>query len=121
MKSDGDVLYFDGQCPLCSKEMARLGELADGELQLIDIHSVDIAEQGLPPEVDKAQLLKVLHLRRGNRWITGIEANVAAWEHTRFGLLWRPLRWPIVRHISSWVYNLWAERRYQALYGDRSP
>ena len=101
--------------------MARLSALADSELRLVDIHSADIDEQGLPPGVDKAQLLKVLHLRRGNRWITGIDANVAAWEHTRFGMFWRPLRWPIVRHISSWVYNLWAGRRYRALYGTRSP
>lgn len=78
-----DKLFYDGNCPLCSAEMARLEKIKDNELVLQDIHQLDQEELPAPRE----QLLKVLHLDRNGQMITGIDANVAAWEHTRYGAL----------------------------------
>lgn len=107
-----DVLYFDGQCPLCTAEMARLRKLADADLVLSDIH--DLRDDSLPP---REELLRALHLRTGDgELITGLEANVAAWQHTSLGLFWRWLRWPVVRSIADRIYSRWALWRYQRLY-----
>lgn len=108
-----DTLYYDGHCSLCSAEMARLGKLCDGRLELRDIHDLE-PDPALP---DRATLLRNLHLRTADgRLLTGLDANVAAWQHTRLGPLWRWLRWPLIRPIADAAYRLWAERRYRRLY-----
>ena len=112
-KDSADILYYDGGCPLCTTEMARLGKLCDAGLQLRDIHALE-PDPALP---DRETLLRNLHLRTADgRLLTGIDANVAAWQHTRLGPLWRWLRWPLIRPIADAAYRLWAERRYRRLY-----
>ena len=108
-----DTLYYDGQCPLCSAEMKKLTRHADSGLQLVDIHSL-ADETGLP---NKQQLLSSLHLKQADgKLLKGLDANVAAWQHTRFGFLFRCLRWPLLRSMADWVYDCWANSRYRRLY-----
>ena len=108
-----DTLYFDGQCSLCSKEMKRLEGLHDGKLRLIDVHSSE-----LPAGKSRAELLEVLHLRDADgQWISGLDANVRAWRHTRWGWLFAWLRWPLIASIADRIYAVWARRRYAKLYG----
>ncbi len=110
-----DTLFFDGQCPLCLREMTHLRRLKDDALELVDIHS--LPESGdLPP---RDQLLAVLHLRRGQSWLTGVDASVAAWQHTRYAALWRWMRWPIIAPLIDTVYRRWAIWRFNRLYGKR--
>ena len=133
-----DTLFYDGQCPLCVKEMDRLRQLKSSTLELQDIHELDdlaVTEtlennrgdnqkpvERAPEQASttampsKTALLKVLHLQRDGQFITGIDANIAAWQHTRYGWLWRWLSWPIVRPIVEIVYERWAKWRYDRLY-----
>ena len=112
-----DKLYYDGMCSLCVTEMDRLGHLADSGLDLVDIHSLTDFE-GVP---DKETLLGTLHLQSAEgEMLVGMDANVAAWQHTRFGLLWRPLRWPVIKKVVDIFYRHWARWRYRRLYG-RNP
>lgn len=104
-----DILYYDGQCPLCAKEMERLRALKDDHLELVDIHD-------LPAEHNREELLRVLHLEREGNYLTGIDANVAAWQHTRLGWIWRLLTLPVVRPVVTWFYDRWAQWRYNRLY-----
>lgn len=108
-----DTLYYDGHCPLCTAEMARLKKLAGPELALFDIHELP-DDTNLPP---RNIMLESLHLQtRDSELLTGLDANVAAWQHTRFGFLWRWLRWPLIKPIADLAYNRWAVARYQRLY-----
>jgi predicted DCC family thiol-disulfide oxidoreductase YuxK len=107
-----DVLYFDGSCPMCQREMAHLANMKSEQLVLQDIHALE-SENDVPP---KEALLKSLHLRRGDNWVVGIEANIAAWQYTRIGILWRWLRWPLIKPIASWCYTIWAAKRYERRY-----
>jgi predicted DCC family thiol-disulfide oxidoreductase YuxK len=112
-----DQLFYDGQCPLCVTEMDKLRSLADPGLELIDIHKAG-DDAGLP---ERETLLGTLHLRRDEGgFLTGMDANVAAWQHTRYGWLWRPLRWPLIRTVADACYRPWARWRYRRLYG-RNP
>lgn len=111
--ADSATLYYDGQCPLCTKEMARLEKLKDQQLQLADIHTL-APDPDLP---DKDTLLRTLHLRLPNgQLLTGATANVAAWQYTRHGGWFRWLRWPLIRQFVDRLYDFWARRRYQRLY-----
>ena len=45
-----DTLYYDGQCPLCVKEMDKLRVIKDEQLQLVDIHG--LSEPDSPVDKD---------------------------------------------------------------------
>ena len=108
-----ETLYYDGACPLCTREMKHLANLKRDSLDLVDIHQTDIS----PDMPSKEDLLLNLHLKRGEEWVVGADANVAAWQHTRYGMLWAWLRWPLIKQIVDPVYAFWAKRRYYGLYG----
>ena len=111
-----DTLFYDGRCPLCMKEIARLEALGDSSLQLSDIHVLE-PDHDLP---DRDTLLRQLHLRTAdNRLLTGLDANVAVWQHNRHGFLLRWLRWPVIRQIADALYDRWAMWRYRRLYGEQ--
>ena len=106
-----ETLCYDG--PLCTREIKHLATLKRDSLDLVDIPEADIT-----PEMPfKEKLLLNLHLKRGEEWVVGADANVAAWQHTRFGMLWAWLRWPLIKQMVDPVYAFWAKRRYVDLYG----
>lgn len=108
-----DTLYYDGQCPLCLREIRTLRRLGRGGLALADIHH--LADPALPR---REQLLRTLHLRTATgEWLTGVEATVRAWSHTPWGWLFRPLLWPGIAPLARRLYRAWAARRYRRRYG----
>ncbi len=115
-----DILFYDSSCPLCAKEIRWLKQYQSGDLRCEDIHSFDQQAKGLLPTniTEKKQaMLKILHLLGANgQWLTGLDATVHAWSHTRFGFLLKPLRWPIIKPIADTLYLKWAERRYERRY-----
>ena len=107
------TLFYDGNCPLCTREMARLAEMKDDGLQLQDIHQID-DYQGLP---DRHTLLRNLHLKTADgTLLTGVDANVTAWQGTRYSRLFGWMRWPLVKPLADAAYRWWARWRYWRLY-----
>lgn len=103
-----DILYYDGACPLCRAEIRKLAELADSNLSLQDIYL--LPDDGSTPPKD--QLLARLHLRRADgTWLTGLEANIQAWQHTKYAACWRLLNLPVIRWFSHLAYELWLKWR----------
>lgn len=112
MNTDIDRLYYDGSCPLCRREMNHLSAVAGPGLQLVDISRLEAPEPGCP---DLETLARRLHLRRADgTWVRGLEANVAAWSHSRYGPLWKLLLNPLIKPLAVWLYEDWARRRYRA-------
>jgi predicted DCC family thiol-disulfide oxidoreductase YuxK len=108
-----DTLYYDGNCPLCLREIRALQKLRDERLQLVDIHSYNPA----PGEPARESMLLRLHLRTADGgWLSGVDATVKAWSHTRWGFLSRPLRWPLLTPLADRAYDYWARRRFDGLY-----
>ena len=79
-----ETLYYDGACPLCNREMKHLAELKQESLALVDIHTIEITDD-MPSKED---LLLNLHLKRGDSWIVGADANVAAWQRIIYAYEW---------------------------------
>ena len=120
LRTDCDTLYYDGRCSLCAAEIASLAQVRGASLNLVDIHG-EQDRAGDTPSRDT--LLRTLHLRRADgAWLTGADANVAAWEGTTRGRLLRILRWPVLRPVVDIVYARWARWRYRRLYdADAAP
>ena len=108
-----DTLYFDARCPLCRREVGMLQRAAGPDLAFQDIHTAE--GDSLP---GREALLQSLHLQRGSgEMVTGLAANVAVWQHTRFGMFWRLLLVPGIRAVAERAYDYWARRRFARLYG----
>ncbi len=108
-----DTLFYDGNCPLCMREVRLLTRIADDGLLLTDLH--DVSEK--PGEPSSLEKLKNLHLRTADgEWLTGVDATVRAWSHTRWGFLFSLLRWPLLGPLADAAYRYWARKRYQRLY-----
>jgi predicted DCC family thiol-disulfide oxidoreductase YuxK len=117
MVTTPQTLYYDGACPLCRTEINRLRDAAGEAIALVDVHEMSPIK-GLP---SRQALLKQLHLRTSDgRLLVGLDANVAAWQVTSYGWLFRWLRWPGVRQIADKVYDYWAEVRYRRRYGENN-
>lgn len=115
-KAVKDTLYYDGRCPLCSKEIAVLHKLQRGSLAFADVHHLTTLPTSQMPS--REALLRRLHLRSASgHWVIGLHANVQAWSHTRWGWLYRPLLWPLIYPVALWAYERWADRRYDKRYG----
>lgn len=117
------VVFFDGACPVCSKEINMVKKANDGKLCFVDVHS--ICENS---EKDKATLLRDLHIQQAhNQWLVGLDANIYLWEsmkNSSFKRAWlflffaKVLKWPIIRNFAQHAYRYWADRRYQKFYGN---
>lgn len=106
-----DKLYYDGACSMCNAEMKQLRKRADDQLELIDIHGLSA------PQATKDKMLKMLHFETASgETLLGLDANVAAWRHTRWRFLFSWLRLPVISWFADKVYVTWAERRFIRLY-----
>jgi predicted DCC family thiol-disulfide oxidoreductase YuxK len=103
VKPDGtDTLYYDGNCPICRKEMAHLDTLKEDSLQLLDIHQLPVSD------ARKQELLSVLHLKTSEgQEIKGYQANLRAWQHTRYAFWARLLSYPPLSWAGQLAYAVW--------------
>ena len=112
-KSTKDILFFDGSCPMCTKEIKLLEDINDGGLAFMDVHKCEI-DDSMASQLD---MLKVLHLRTAEGvWIRGVAATLQAWSHTNWGWIFKPLLLPLINYVAGYAYNIWAEKRYRRLY-----
>jgi predicted DCC family thiol-disulfide oxidoreductase YuxK len=97
-----DTLFYDGECPICNAEITKLEAQIDDNLVCVDIHSATITP------VDKPALFSQLHLLRADgELLVGLEANVAAWQHTKWAGVANILLWPVIRWFAELGYKAW--------------
>jgi len=73
------TVYYDGLCPLCSREIAHYRARAGDA----PVSFVDIARPGFDPArhgLDVQRVHEVLHVRVGDVMHTGIDAAIAMWD-----------------------------------------
>ena len=107
-----NTLYFDGQCPLCSREIKKLKERVKEPICFVDVHHAAL------PEEQRRIFLKKLHLFKDGKVKVGFEANLALWLATPYGWFFSVFKLPIIFHFCNMIYNIWAKYRFAARYPD---
>jgi predicted DCC family thiol-disulfide oxidoreductase YuxK len=105
------TLYYDGLCPLCSREIDHYRRRLTGDAAaFVDITdpAFDAAAHGL----DAGRVHRVMHVKVGDELRTGVGAFVAIWEAIpSHRWLARVARWPVVYPVLLAGYHLFAAVR----------
>jgi predicted DCC family thiol-disulfide oxidoreductase YuxK len=85
------AVYYDGACPICSREIALYQRLSDGMAERPVFENVAGADASLPEGVSREAALARFHVRLGSgEVVSGAAAFIALWRATpRFRLLGR--------------------------------
>ncbi len=104
-------VYFDGECPLCRREIAWLRRQDRlGPLRFVDIAAEDFCEEELGFE--HAHFMAEIQGRLPNgEWIRGVEVFRQIYVALGWGALVRATRWPGVSHGLDWAYRIFARNR----------
>ncbi|WP_100658182.1 thiol-disulfide oxidoreductase DCC family protein [Alteromonas flava] len=110
------TLFYDGNCPLCMKEMRHLMQRnQSGKLVFEDINQPDFAQRF--PELDYATLDARIHGRWSDgKILTGLDVTYTAWKLVGHGWLYAPLRWPLIRPLADRFYLWFARHRHTLSY-----
>jgi predicted DCC family thiol-disulfide oxidoreductase YuxK len=106
------TVYFDGACPVCSREV-EMYDRADRacSIQWHDV-SADAGDLGRDG-VSQADALARMHARLPDgRLVTGVQAFIAIWERVPGFKLFAPIaRWAPARWLLERGYDWYAPRR----------
>ncbi|RMU33537.1 Cell division inhibitor [Pseudomonas syringae pv. primulae] len=105
------TLYFDGECPLCAREIKVLrARAAADRLLFVDI-SDDVFDASLLG-LTLTQMESSLHARFDDgTWVTGLDATLWSWRAAGLGKWVAPLSWPILRPLFTVLYRLFCRFR----------
>jgi predicted DCC family thiol-disulfide oxidoreductase YuxK len=106
------TVYYDGDCPLCSSEMAFLMRAnRDGRLGFVDISRPGFDAQALG--VTREALMALLHVRDATgQWLIGVPAVQAVYAATGHRRLAAALDHPVIARLARPAYAWLARNRY---------
>lgn len=105
------TVYFDGDCPICRREIDLMKLLnRKGHLQFIDF-----SQSTYSPEehgYNQCDLGRVIHARRADGLtITGVEVFRAMWEAIGLGFLANLSRLPLINKLLVKAYTWFGRNR----------
>jgi|TARA_B110000305_G_scaffold218632_1_gene258911 predicted DCC family thiol-disulfide oxidoreductase YuxK len=105
------ILFFDGRCPLCTKEITLLQRYdKNAKIQFEDINSTSFETRF--PFINLQEARDVLHgqLLDGTI-IRGMDVTFMAWDLVKHHRWLKLLNLPLVRPLTDWVYQIFARHR----------
>jgi len=105
------IIFFDGGCPLCVKEMRHLRKLDEKrQITFENITETDFNQRY--PAVDVTKANQYLHGQvSSGEMIYGLDVTHAAWSLVGKGWVIAPLRWPVIRCFADKAYLFFARNR----------
>lgn len=105
------TLFFDSQCPICSREIDYLASRdKHSRIEFVDLHSQAFAKAY--PAVDFEDANRILYgIGRGGEVIRGLDVTIEAWRLIGKGWLVAPLNWRLVRPLAEAAYRWFARHR----------
>lgn len=104
-------IYYDGLCPLCSKEIEMLKQLnTAGQLEFADLAQQDFIQRY--PHIDPIRAYQVLHGETSDGTvITGLDVTCRAWQLVGKHRWLAVLRWPLIKPVADLFYRFFARHR----------
>ena len=91
------TIFYDGNCPICTKEMGHLKKHdTDNLISLVDIHQNDFESKY--PSVKFTDAMKILHGYYQGQLLLGLEVTHRAWTLVGKGFWVAPLNWLYLKH-----------------------
>lgn len=104
------LIFYDGQCPMCTAEMRHLKKYDDNDLiKLVDIHDDEFAT--IYPEISFNEAMRILHGYHQGELLLGLDVTYRAWTLVGKGVWVAPLNWPGMKTLSHWGYRRVAKHR----------
>ncbi len=105
------TVYFDGDCPICRREIVLMKLLnSKNRLSFVDfsLSSYRPNEHGL----SRCDLERIIHARWADgTLVTGVEVFREMWEAIGAGFLARLSRWPLINTLMVKAYAWFARNR----------
>ncbi len=104
-------VFYDGDCPLCQKEIGMIRRMDKREkIRFTDIAAGDFDPAAYGKTMD--DLMAEIHGRDAEgRWLIGVEVFRQLYGAVGFGLLVSVTRWPGIRHGLDLGYKFFAKQR----------
>jgi predicted DCC family thiol-disulfide oxidoreductase YuxK len=111
MTSPDFTLFYDGLCPLCTKEVAWLKRWnRHSRLGLQDIHATDFDPHAYGKT--HGELMAEIHgVDAEGHVIKGMAAFRATYRAVGLGWLLAPTGWPVLKPLFDHIYVLFAKHR----------
>lgn len=105
------VLFYDGHCPICRKEIAWLQwKNRQGKLGFQDINAETFQAEHYGKT--HAELMAEIHGQYSDgRLVKGVEVFYAAYQAVGLGWLMAPTRWPLFKPLFVFLYGWFARHR----------
>jgi predicted DCC family thiol-disulfide oxidoreductase YuxK len=104
-------LFYDGACPICSREMSYLKKRdKKNQISFIDISRPEFD----PKKYNKSNddFMKEIHGRLpSGEIITGMEVFRQAYKRVGYGWLLFPTKLPVIKQIADLCYAIFAKNR----------
>ena len=107
-------VFFDGDCPLCRREIGLLKRLdRNDRLIFTDISQVGFDATGVGKDFDA--VMRSIHGRdEKGVWYQGVEVFRQLYARIGFGKTVAFSRWPLIRHCLPVFYRMFAAWRYRS-------
>jgi predicted DCC family thiol-disulfide oxidoreductase YuxK len=106
------TLFYDGLCPLCSREIALFRRRAAGDPSVVFVDITDPSFDASAHGLEQRPLHRVMHVKVGEEVRSGVDAFVAIWQRIPgFGWLALLSRIPGMRLLLKAGYALFARVR----------
>lgn len=106
------TVFFDGNCPLCAREISALRARDPKQrLHFENIHAADFAYRY--PYIDVSKADRILHGQLADgQLLYGLDVTAKAWALVDSHRWIQILRWPVIRWFADIAYRCFARLRH---------
>ena len=106
-------VFYDGECPLCMKEIRLLRWLDRnrGNILFTDIAAPDFDPQAYAGSTMDTLMAEIHGRLPDGTMVTGVEVFRQLYGAVGLGWLFAPTKWPVIKQIADWAYVKFAQNR----------
>lgn len=105
------TIFYDGQCPLCAKEVAWLQNKAPAGRMLFQDISVPVFDPSIYGKTMAAMMAELHVLDDDGNWYTAMDSTRLIYREIGLGWLVAPTRLPGLKQLFDWAYATFARFR----------